>query len=86
MRGQYGEELQVCEHRCDERLSPIEPCEALQAAVRTSGADSQHDRNCVRKKEEVGVEGLGLSVYMRPEVVVSQTKLTNRCDQQTAPE
>jgi len=37
-------------------------------------------------KKEVGVEGLGLSVYVGPEVVVGQTKLTNRCDQQAAPE
>jgi hypothetical protein len=67
-------------------LSPIKPCEDFQASIRTSGADSQHDRNSVRKKEEVGVDGLGLRVYLRPEVVVSQSKLTNRCDEQTASE
>jgi hypothetical protein len=86
LRWQYREKLKVCEHRCDERLSCIKPCEDVQTGFRTSGADSQHERNCICKKEEVGGKGLGLRVYVRPKVVVGQTELTDRCDQQTASE
>src|ERR1700749_2585688 len=84
MRGQYREQLQVCEHGRDQRLRTIKPCETPQAGIRTSGADCQHDRNAISKKEEVEVEGSRLRMNVGCEIVVSQPNLTYHGKEQTA--
>jgi hypothetical protein len=62
MRGQYKKSCKYASIVAMSARAPWSHAKLFRSSVRTSGADSQHDRNCVRKKEEVGVEGLGLSV------------------------